>query len=195
VSEDKPENENNILDGSPIIPEKKRTGSYYAKNILIGFVIAIAYTLVLVVVFGEEEIKFDANEIIVPNLMNFEQDKILCDSWLQIGEELLEKNDNNINVQEWSETDRNRVLQVENLFKDNCVATVEDDLGRCTTIYITIQSLIDKMDERQLDSISEEEQVIYDKNYLDYFDSYCNRIVDDIKKTNQFMEFNMTRGQ
>ncbi len=121
-----------------------------------------------------------------------------CETWLEIADILIKKNDGNENITQWSEDDRNVILGIEVQYQKNCIPTdfeILSNLNRCTEIYITIESLIDKMEERHLDTISEEEQEIYNKSYKEYFASYCNRIKDEIQNTNEFIEFNKTRGQ
>ncbi len=176
---------------------KQRTNSYYIKNILIGFGIAVVFTLILAMVFGEQDIRSNANEVPISKLADDQQRKLECEELLQLGDALVRINNNNKNITEWSAEDRIRVLEIEELYQDKCVPTDEEiitDLEKCTTIYITIQSLIDKMEERHLGTLSEVEQEAYNENYKEYYNAYCNRIKDEIEKTSDFIKFNMTRG-
>lgn len=124
--------------------------------------------------------------------------ELKCEKWLEIGDSLVKKYDNNKNITEWSESDRMSVLGIEDLYQKNCIPTqveIMSDLKRCTAILITIETLIDKMVEKHLNTLSEDEQKAYNHSYEEYFDNHCNRIKDEIQKTNEFMEFNKTRGQ
>ncbi len=177
---------------------KQRTKSYYIKNILIGFGIAIAYTLVLVIVFGQQDIRSNANEITVSDLVDMRIQELQCERLLEMGDDLVRKYDLNKNITEWSETDRNTVLEVEQMYQENCVPSntqIMSNLKKCTITYITVLSLIDEMEERHLDTLSQPEQKAYNKNYQEYFNNFCNRIVDEIEKTDEFIQFNKTRLQ
>ena len=126
------------------------------------------------------------------------EEKIDCDFLLEKARLLIDKNDNELDVDQWElEEDTIKIREINQRYSDNCIPTKESvmsDLERCTIMYITIKSLIDKMEERQLDSLSQAEQKAYNTNYDDYFDSYCNKIQVEIEQTQQFQNFNKTRG-
>ena len=121
-----------------------------------------------------------------------------CKQLLHEADVLVRKYDNNRNVTEWSQIDRINVFEIELLYQENCLPSNQQtmtNLKKCTIFYITIESLIDKMEERQLDTLPLDEQRAYNTSYKEYFDNFCNIIIDEIKRTDEFMEFNKTRGK
>ena len=133
------------------------------------------------------------------NSVEIFEENIDCDFLLSEARLLIDKNDNELDVDQWElEEDTIKIREINQRYSDNCIPTKENvmsNLQKCTIIYITIESLIDKMEERQLDSLSQAEQRAYNTNYDDYFDSYCNKIKDEIEQTDKFQNFNITRGE
>lgn len=121
----------------------------------------------------------------------------MCQELLDESEKMRIRNNNNSDVSTWFEEDERRVYQIEDLYQDKCIPKKEDvieNLQQCTVLYITIQSLIDKMEGNKLNTLSEHEQDVYNDSYTSYFDNYCNKIKDEIEQTDIFIHFNKTRG-
>jgi len=187
-----------LTNSSEMSEIKQRTNSYYIKYILFGLGIAVAYTLILIMVFAEQDVKVNTNQAPISTIDDDLRESPECEGWLEVGKTLRKKNDNQVDVDKWLEEDRIRIYEIEELYKANCIATVDEvmnELKNCTKYYITVQTMIDKMEERNLGTLSEDDQENYNQNYKDYFDTYCNKIIDEIEKTDEFLEFNKTRGQ
>jgi len=156
--------------------------------ITVGIIAIIGMVITLGYLMFSDVIKSDNSE--------------MCQELLDESEALLIKNNNISDVTTWWEEDQKRVYEIEDLYRDKCLPTKEDVIGKlqqCTILYITIQSLIDKMDKEDggftLDSLPKHEQDVYDDSYISYFDNYCNKIQDEIEQTDIFIHFNKTRGQ
>jgi len=120
-----------------------------------------------------------------------------CQFYIDEAKKLVEKN-NGTNYDTWSTEDHAKVLELDALYILNCEPTIVDimeNLDHCVILLITIQSLIDKMIDRNLGSLSEKEQRVYNDTYETYFDQKCNRIIPEIEQTEKFQNFNKTRGE
>ncbi len=174
--------------------ESKENKKFYLYWIIIIIVIT---TGVSVIILGYGLAGYWENDI-AESEANGQLLEVRCERWLQVADSLVEKYDGNTNFTQWSESDRISIFAIEELYQKNCIPTdieIMSDLKKCTEIYITIEGLIDKMDERHLDTLSEDKQKSYNDNYEEYFNSYCNKIKDEIEKTDEFIEFNRTRLQ
>jgi len=182
------DNSDSVVDSDEVAEPPKKPTPKWVYVVIIGIAVGLgASGFILGLDFSDDSL-----------MITEQEQKIKCDEWLELADSLVRTNNNNKNVTEWSAKDRIRVLKIEELYQDNCIPTKQKiigDLEKCTIIYITIESLIDKMEERQLDSLSQAEQKAYKANYKDYFDSYCNKIKDEIEQTDKFQNFNKTRGQ
>lgn len=126
----------------------------------------------------------------------------LCQNLLDEGTELTIKNDNVTDVSFWNEEDEKRIYEIEDMYRNECLPKKEEileKLQQCTILYITIQSLIDKMEPDgigyRLDSLPEHEQQVYNDSYASYYRNSCNTILEEIENTDKFINFNKTRGQ
>ena len=181
------DNSDSVVDSDDIAePSKKHTPKW-----------VFAVVIAVVVVIGGFGYINSTNQS-ENNVLIFEE-KIDCDSLLEKARLLIDKNDNELDVDQWElEEDTIKIREINQRYSDNCIPTKEkvmSNLAKCTITYITIESLIDKMEERNLGSLSQAEQKAYNTNYKDYFDSYCNKIKDEIEQTEKFQNFNKTRGE
>ncbi len=137
--------------------------------------------------------------VISDNFLEIVSEEIVqkCDRYLVVSQQLLANNNGTADIGQWSEQDRNIVLQIENLYNEECVLDRSNafvNMESCTATFITIQRLIDKMDERNRDTLSEEDNAQYEQSYLDYFNNYCNTLYAEIIQQPSFLEFNQTRN-
>jgi len=187
LSDGKPyDNSDSVVDSDEVAEPPKKPTPKWVYALLIGVVIVIGG-------FGYiNSTNQTENDVLILD------QKLECDLLLEEARLLIDKNDNNLDVDQWElEEDTVKIREINQTFSDNCIPTKENvisDLEKCTIVYITIESLIDKMDERKLGSLSQAEQKAYNTNYDDYFNSYCNKIKDEIEQTEKFQNFNKTRG-
>jgi len=187
LSDGKPyDNSDSVVDSDEVAEPPKKPTPKWVYAVLIGVVVVIAG-------FGYiNATNQSENDVLILD------QKLECDLLLEEARLLIDKNDNNLDVDQWElEEDTVKIRQINQTFSDNCIPTKENvinNLEKCTIVYITIESLIDKMDERKLGSLSQAEQKAYNTNYDDYFNSYCNKIKDEIEQTEKFQNFNKTRG-
>jgi len=187
LSDGKPyDNSDSVVDSDEVAEPPKKPTSKWVYVLVIGVIVGIGG-------FGYiNSTNQSENDVSV-----FEEN-IDCDFLLEQARLLIDKNDNQLDVDQWElEEDTVKIREINQTFSDNCIPTKENvigDLEKCTIIYITIESLIDKMEERSLGSLSQAEQRAYNTNYDDYFNSYCNKIKDEIEQTEKFQNFNKTRG-
>jgi len=180
------DNSDSVVDSDEIAEPPKKPTPKWVYAVLISVVVVIAG-------FGYiNATNQSENDVLILDK------KLECDLLLEEARLLIDKNDNNLDVDQWElEEDTVKIREINQTFSDNCIPTKENvisDLEKCTIVYITIESLIDKMDERKLGSLSQAEQRAYNTNYDDYFNSYCNKIKDEIEQTEKFQNFNKTRG-
>ncbi len=188
LSDGKPyDNSDSVVDNDEVAEPPKKPTPKWVYVLIIGVVLVIGG-------FGYINSTNQSE-----NDVSIFEEKIDCDFLLEKARLLIDKNDNELDVDQWElEEDTIKIREINQRYSDNCIPTKESvmsDLERCTIMYITIKSLIDKMEERQLDSLSQAEQKAYNTNYDDYFDSYCNKIQVEIEQTQKFQNFNKTRGQ
>lgn len=189
---------NSLSDGK--VDEKKHSKKmmFFWALVIVGIGTATSLIILGYGLAGYWEDDFVGTTVPIPELVDNQDQKLQCARWLQIADTLVRKYDNNKDVTQWSETDRERVMEIEGLYQENCIPTEENimsDLKKCTIIYITIESLIDKMKDRKLNTLTANEQKAYNTNYEKYFDTYCNKIKDEIEQTSEFIQFNKTRLQ
>ena len=122
----------------------------------------------------------------------------MCQDLLDEGKKLTIRNDNITDVSIWDEEDEKRIYEIEDLYRDKCIPKKEEILGKlqeCTILYITIQSLIDKMDKEdggfKLNSLPKHEQDVYNDSYASYFGNRCNQIIDEIEQTDKSVKKGM----
>lgn len=151
---------------------------------IIGMVVTLGY-----LVFADTQDKAETQQ-------NFDD----CERLIEEGAKLTRKNNNDTNIDNWSEEDQRLVLRIEDRYQTLCIPQKDDVLEKlkaCTIYYITIQSLIDKMDRQDggftLDSLPKHEQTAYDQNYASYFGNYCDKVLDEIKQSDVYQTFNKTR--
>lgn len=135
-------------------------------------------------------------EELVPVIRTVEEPRFQCEQWLEEGKFLLNKNYFSEDVSLWNKDDREKFIMLENQYASNCVITDEitANLPECTEMFIRIQELIDKMEDRKLGSLPFQEQREYDLTYNEYFKKRCDVIADKIQKSNDFIDFNKTRN-
>jgi len=188
LSDGKPyDNSDSVVDSDEVAEPPKKPTPKWVYVLVIGVIVGIGG-------FGYiNSTNQSENEVLILDR------KLQCDLLLEEARLLIDKNDNNLDVDQWElEEDTVKIREINQTFSDNCIPTKENvisDLEKCTIIYITIESLIDKMEERSLGSLSQAEQRAYNTNYDDYFNSYCNKIKDEIEQTEKFQNFNKTRGE
>ncbi len=152
---------------------------------IIGMVVTLGY-----LVFADTQDKAETQQ-------NFDD----CERLIEEGAKLTRKNNNDTNILNWSEEDQRLVQRVEDRYQTLCIPQKEDVLEKlkaCTIFYITIQSLIDKMEVEdggfRHASLPQHEQNAYDQNYASYFGNYCDKVLDEIKQSDAYQTFNNTRS-
>jgi hypothetical protein len=181
------DNSDSIVDSDEVyVPPKKKPVPKWVYVVVVGVAVglgAIGYFGVLD--FTEYSVTITED----PN----------CQFYIEEAQKLVKKNDGT-NHELWSEEDRQLVLEFNEKYINECEPAVEEiakNLDNCVIVYITIQSLIDKMepegDGYKLDSLPDHEQDVYNENYERYYDNRCNQIVDLIEETDKFQNFNNTR--
>jgi len=181
------DNSDSVVDSDEVAEPPKKPTPKWVYAVLIGVVVVIAG-------FGYiNSINQSENDVLILD------QKLECDFLLEEARLLIDKNDNQLDVDQWElEEDTIKIREINQRYSDNCTSIpskelVMVDLEKCTILYITIESLIDKMEERKLNSLSLREQTAYNSNYKEYYDSYCNKIKDKIEETDKFQSFNSTR--
>jgi len=179
---------NSVSDGKVDNSKKNKKMMFYWAMIIVTI-----STGVSVMILGYGFAGYWENDVIIV------EEKEDCDLLLREARLLIDKNDNVLDVDQWElEEDTIEIREINQRYSDNCIPTEEEvmgDLKRCTAILITIETLIDRMVERHLNTLSEDEQKAYNHSYEEYFNNYCNKIIDEIQKTDEFLQFNKTRGQ
>lgn len=166
----------------------------------------VAHLVLIAVVGGGLTFLITYNYGLLPfqnNTEIFGEDEIAnCQIWLDGAQILKERNGGQDDVLLWSVEDREEGYRLERLWLENCEPEskqVLKNIKACTILYITIQSLIDKMEPEgvgyKLDSLPKHEQNVYNESYIKYFDFRCNRIVDDIEQTKEYIIFNNDRNE
>jgi len=84
---------------------------------------------------GYWEDDFVGTTIPTSELVDNQDQKLQCARWLQIADTLVRKYDNNRDVTQWSETDRERVMEIEGLYQENCIPTEVDIMSDLKKMY------------------------------------------------------------
>lgn len=120
-----------------------------------------------------------------------------CEGLISISSSMIKQNNNTKDITLWSQDEQDLILLIEEEYIRDCFPNPDElmiKVPSCTVTYITIQRLIDKMTENQLDSIPEWEQDIYNESYQAYFGNHCHKVIDQIEENPMFKEFNATRN-
>jgi len=121
-----------------------------------------------------------------------------CERWIEEADFL--SNKFVLNNNQWKEEDKTHYERLNLLINRHCMIELQEQqielqkLKDCSNFYITIQGLIDKMENRTLETLGKSDQQLYIDNYHKYFDNYCNLIQPLIIEEKIFLEFNKTRG-
>ncbi len=152
---------------------------------IIGMIVTLGY-----LVFTDTQDKAETQQ-------NFDD----CERLIDEGAKLTRKNNNDTNILNWSEEDQRLVLRIEDRYQTLCIPQKDDVLEKlkaCTIYYITIQSLIDKMEVEdggfRHASLPKDEQNAYDENYASYFGNYCDKVLPEILQSESYQTFNNTRS-
>jgi len=88
------------------------------------------------------------------------------------------------NINDWVPVDKQKYIFLENNFLEYCTikkVDVIDDYEFCKELYVDIHILLDKMVERETNSLSEIDQLDYRLKYDGYFRNNCDLLQDDIE--------------
>lgn len=102
-----------------------------------------------------------------------------CDGWLFEGNRLVNKYHPEDDIEKWDQKDRDRYVQLENSVLEYCVEKINDvptNYKFCKDTFQRINELLDKMVEREINSLSEEEQEEYHSLYQKWHGNGCERL-------------------
>jgi hypothetical protein len=166
-------------------PEKKKTKLSTSWVLTIIAVIALTSLATLIAYHQSQKSDFD----------ELQPQQYQCDRWKIEKDFLTNKQLLSNNV--LSDEDIEKFLKLEGLIDKNCQSPTQKNLANltqlCTPMYITIQKLIDRMENRTLETLEPNDQNLYTHTYNQYFNNNCNNIQDQIVKQRSFLEFNKTR--
>ncbi len=164
----------------------------------------VVIAVVLIISFGAfvwwlpssleyEDIDFDVNiigsirdvikeeeEVKIESFNRFE-----CRQYIEEAKFLTIKNQPETNTTKWSVEDQEQVEYLSANMMLKCVKTGEDltvsDFNYCYDIYYSIRNLLAKMTDMEINSLSESDQVLYQKKYLEYHDNDCGLVEEDLE--------------
>ncbi len=158
---------------------KKPNKEKSPKRILYAVILSVVVASVGTIVFMEYDKVLRSD----PQNENYEVSKWECDGWVQEGVFLVAKNRLTTNMNLWSVEDRTKMIEIENKVLLHCGVSKLDviqNIPLCIDTWIIISDLLDRMIEREVQSLPEYDQDLYYSNYDKYFDNHCDLLQEDI---------------
>ncbi len=190
-----PDGKDDEIPNSPTdFTEPPKTGSRLGLTIVVIMIIAFS----IAVFYGGYKIGY-YDELFGSDDGIFIQDIGKCEAYLEEAQDLVEFYNGDMFTMRWAEVDAERIDELKEKFSNECEPNknqvLEKNLQSCTILYISILSLIDKMEDMVLETLDKKNQDRYNESYQTYHDLDCSKIKTEIENTDKFRIFNGSRTE